>query len=292
MKLKISSLLILLLSVTAFSQTNTNVYLSQMNLSNDSITISSPNLISPYSGYNNQPSFIDNSQVVFAGNNKGQNDIAHYSIIEELNTWVNKPTTGGEYSPQIIPNSNNISAVRLDTKGLQRLYNYNTTTNESKVLIDGLQVAYYAFYNDSTIVSAVLGINILELVVSDLKKNTNDTIASNVGRSIHKIPHSKAMSYTVENEEKNHDVYMLDMNENLESFFICQLPVGIQDYVWLNDTVLLIGSGSRLYKYDMFGKQEWELFSDLSSKGFNNITRLAVSPDLKYIAFAAEPVEK
>ncbi|MBV1923869.1 MAG: steroid delta-isomerase, partial [Flavobacteriaceae bacterium] len=254
---------------------------------NDTISISTPNLISLHSGYNNQPSFLNNSQVLYAGNNKGQSDIAHYSIIEKLNTWVNTPTSGGEYSPQIIPNSGNISAVRLDTTGLQRLYEYDTKT--SKLLIDNLQVAYYAFYNDSTLVSSVLGFNTLDLVVSDLKKKTNDTLLINVGRSIHKIPSSKSMSYTAVNDEKNHDIYMLDMEENYESYFICQLPVGIQDYVWLNDSILIIGSGSKLYKYDMFGKQEWELLSNFSDQGFKNITRLAISPDSKRIAIVAEP---
>ncbi|MGK0235596.1 hypothetical protein ABXT64_10900 [Candidatus Marifrigoribacter sp. Uisw_064] len=289
MRLKIIPLLALFLYVGSYGQTNTNVYFSLINQSNDSIDISPPNLISPNPGYNNQPSFRDDLSIVYAGNNKGQSDIAHYSIIEKLNTWVHTPTSGGEYSPQAIPNSKNIAAVRLDTTGLQRLYEY--TTKESTLLIEDLQVAYYAFYNDSTIVSSVLGINVLDLVVSDLKKKTNDTLVSNVGRSIHKIPGSNAMSYTAVNEEKNHEIFMLEMNESLESFFICQLPVGIQDYVWLNDSVILIGSGSKLYKYDMFGTQEWVVISDFTENGVKSITRLAVSNDLKRIAMVAESVD-
>lgn len=291
MRLKICVFLSLFIIACSFGQTDTNVYLSDINPISDSNTISPPLLISPYGGYNNQPNFVDDFNILYAGNNNGQNDIAHYSIIEELNTWVNIATPGGEYSPQIIPNSYNISAVRLDTTGLQRLYEYNTTANKSSLLIDSLQVAYYAFYNDSTIVSSVLGFNSLDLVVSNLKRKTNDTLLINSGRSIHKIPFSTSMSYTAVNEEKNHDVYMLDMEENLESFFICQLPVGIQDYVWINDSVLLIGSGSSLYKYDMFGKQEWELVEDLSKYRIKNITRLAISPNQKRIAIVAEPID-
>jgi hypothetical protein len=134
-------------------------------------------------------------------------------------------------------------------------------------------------------------VNALDLVVSNLKNKTNDTLITNVGRSIHKIPLLNAMSYTVVNEEKNHEIYMLEMDEKLESFFICQLPTGIQDYVWLNDSVILIGSGSKLYKYDMYGKQEWEIYSDFNPKGIKNITRLALSQDLKRIAYSAEPIE-
>ncbi len=291
MKFIISILFVLFIYTSTFSQPNSNVYLSSINSEKDSLAITPLLLISPFSGYNNQPSFIDNFQVLFAGNNKGQNDIAHYSILEKLHTWINAPTPGGEYSPQSIPNSTNISAVRLDTTGLQRLYQYNSNTKKSTLLIEDLQVAYYAFYNDHTLISSVLGYNTLDLVVSDLKKKTNDTLLTNVGRSIHKIPLSTSMSYTAVNDEKNHDIYMLEMDENLESFFICQLPVGIQDYVWLSDSVLLIGSGSRLYKYDMFGKQEWELYADLTNYNINNITRLAISPDAKQIAIVAEPIK-
>tara|TARA_B110000503_G_C7155613_1_gene417192 strand:- start:3046 stop:3339 length:294 start_codon:yes stop_codon:yes gene_type:complete len=86
------------------------------------------------------------------------------------------------------------------------------------------------------------------------------------------------MSYTSVNEDKNQEIYVLDM-ETMESFFVCQLPVGIQDCTWLNDSQILIGSGSKLYIYDTFLNSDWKEVANLSEYNIKNITRLAVSPD-------------
>jgi hypothetical protein len=80
---------------------------------------------------------------------------------------------------------------------------------------------------------------------------------------------------------------MLQMSD-YESFFVCQLPVGVQDYTWLNDSQILIGSGNKLYVYDTFLNSEWKQVADLSEYNIKDITRLAVSPDGKKLALVAE----
>jgi len=136
----------------------------------------------------------------------------------------------------------------------------------------------------------VLGEEGLELVVANLKTKQVDKLAHNAGRSFHKIPGSKNMSYTYVNEEGNHDVYQLDM-ESFESYFVTQLPIGVRDHAWLNDTTLLIGSGARLYMYDLYGKGDWTEAADLSEYRIDNITRLAISPDKTKLVLVAESLE-
>ena len=77
--------------------------------------------------------------------------------------------------------------------------------------------------------------------------------------------------------------------ETRESFFVTQLPIGIQDHIWLDDSKLLCGSGERLYLYDLFGKGSWEEVADLSAYNIKDITRLALSPNGKRLAVVAEP---
>ena len=113
-----------------------------------------------------------------------------------------------------------------------------------------------------------------------------------VGRSIHKVPFKKSISYTAINEEKNHDLYLLDIDGNLESYFVCQLPIGVQDYIWLNETQILIGSKNKLYVYNTLDIQEWKEVASLEDYQIANITRLAVSPKGTKLAVVGEPLTK
>ena len=271
--------LLLFICINLIAQTNPEVYLCDIKSEYGGLIAYNFQNISNDEGYDSQPSFASNNTVLFAGNNNGQTDIALYKISEKTKTWVNKTTKGGEYSPIQIPGSKaKVSAVRLDPDGLQRLYVYDNISEENIELIEGLQVAYYDFYDAESIIAAVLSDGNLDLVYSNLKLKKTDTFMRNVGRSIHKVPDSKTMSYTSINEDKNQDLYLLDM-ETMESFFVCQLPIGILDYTWLNDSQILIGSGSKLYIYDTFLNSDWKEVANLSEYNIKDISRLAVSPD-------------
>lgn len=270
-----------------YSQQNTDVYVFDIQKAYEGLEVLNMRNISNDPGYDNQPSFINNDEILFAGNKNGQTDIAKYNLKTNEKTWVNATTPGGEFSPKQIPGSENMAAVRLDPNGLQRLYEYDSETQNSSELIENLQIAYFAFHDENIIVSTVLNFEEMDLVVSNLKEKTTDTILQNAGRSIHKVPDSKFMSYTAINEEGNHEVFLLEM-ETRESYFVCQLPIGIQDFTWLNDAQMLLGSGNKLYLYDTLGTSEWTEVAVLEH-GFSNITRLAVSPDGKRLAVVAEP---
>ena len=243
--------------------------------------------ISNNEGYDNQPSFISNETLVFAGNNDGQTDISEYNLTSKLQKWVNQKTDGGEFSPQKFPSNDDLAAVRLDKDGLQRLYRYNSEKGKSSEIIKDLQVAYFAFYNDQKILATVLDGDSMDLVLIDLPSKSADTLFYKAGRSLQKVPKIASMSYSLVNEEGNLDLYLLDMN-SYESFFVCELPIGIQDYVWINDTQILVGSGNKLYMYDTLGEPEWNRVASLEEYGIKNISRMAISPDGKKLAVVGE----
>ncbi|MDG2052544.1 MAG: hypothetical protein P8J69_02050 [Flavobacteriaceae bacterium] len=156
------------------------------------------------------------------------------------------------------------------------------------MLIENLQIAYYSFFDENRLFSSVLSGANLDLVYSDISKKSNDTLLVKVGRSIHKVPNTiNTMSYTSVNDEVNIDVYQLDIS-TLESFFVSQLPVGIQDQIWLDESTLLIGSFNKLFLLDLFGNSDWKLVADLSKYNIKNIIRLAVNPDGSKLAMVAE----
>ncbi|NND88149.1 MAG: hypothetical protein HKM28_02755 [Flavobacteriaceae bacterium] len=265
------------------SSQNNEVFLMDIEFSDEDFSVSNVKNISNNEGYDNQPSFVNNDRVLYAGTENGQTEIQVYYLEDGRKFRINKSTSGGEYSPTHFPQSNRIAAVRLDTTGLQRLYAYDYNApgyGESTLLLNDLEVAYFAFYDEKTILASILSDGNLDLVLVDLKTKKITPYLENTGRSIHKIPQRNAMSYTAINEEGNMDVYQLDMASK-ESYFICQLPVGIQDHTWLNESNLLLGSGDKLYRYDLYGSGDWKEVADLSMYEIDNISRLATSKDGK-----------
>lgn len=284
---KILFLFITLTTHFTFSQSNTEVYVFDIAPAYEGLELLNARNISNNEGYDNQPSFISNETLVFAGNNDGQTDISEYNLTSKLQRWVNQKTEGGEYSPQKFPSNDDVAAVRLDKDGLQRLYRYSSKTGTSSEIIKDLQVAYFAFYNDNKMLATVLDGDKMDLVLINLVSKTADTLFYNAGRSLQKVPKTNSISYSLVNEEGNLDLYLLDMN-SYESFFICELPIGIQDCVWFNDTQILVGSGNKLYLYDTLGEAEWTRVASLEEYGIKNITRMAISPNEKKLALVAE----
>lgn len=283
------SLIILLLICNGFifAQNNTEVYVFDISFAYEGLELLNARNVSNNEGYDNQPSFISNEALIFAGNNNGQTDISEYNFTFNLQKWINSKTDGSEYSPQKFPSNNDLAAVRLDKNGKQRLYKYDSETGNSSELIKNLQVAYFAFYNDEKILATVLSGEEMDLVLIDLKTKSTDTLFENAGRSLQKIPKTNSMAYTLVNEEENLDLYVLEMGSH-ESFFICEMPFGTQDFVWLNDTQILTGMGSKLYMYDTLGLPEWNKVASLDEYGINNITRMSISPNGKKLALVAE----
>jgi hypothetical protein len=284
---KLLFLSIIFTTYLTFAQTNTEVYVFDIRPAYEGLELLNIQNISNNKGYNNQPSFIANETLVFAGNNEGQADIVEYSLNTKSKKWFNQKTDGGEYSPQTFPTINDVAAVRLDKNGFQRLYRYDSQTGKSTELIKDLQIAYFAFYNDEKILATVLDSDKMNLVLIDLQSKKTDTLFYNAGRSLQKVPKTNSMSYSLINEEGNLDLYLLDMN-SYENFFVTQLPIGIQDYVWINDTQILVGSGNKLYMYDTLGESEWTRVASLEDYGLKNITRMAISPNGKKLAIVTE----
>ncbi|HNP66666.1 MAG TPA: hypothetical protein PKH16_02075 [Aequorivita sp.] len=284
---KLLFLLTLTTTFFCFAQDNTDVYVVAIAPAYEGLQLLNLQKVSNNDGYNNQPSFPSNETILFAGNNEGQSDIAEYNLNSKTKKWFNKKTEGGEYSPQKFPTSNDVAAVRLDNDGLQRLYKYDSQTGKSTELIKDLQIAYFAFYNYEKILATVLDSDKMNLVLIDLQSKKTDTLFYNAGRSLQKVPKTNSMSYSLVNEEGNLDLYLLDMN-SYENFFVTQLPIGIQDYVWINDTQILVGSGNKLYMYDTLGESEWTRVASLEDYGLKNITRMAISPNGKKLAIVTE----
>lgn len=278
---------IFLLAATAlFAQTNTEVYLLDVKTVDRKTELLNPRNISNNEGYDNQPSFYDGETILFSSTRNDQTDIARYDIKSDSISWITDTPQGSEYSPLKIPGKNAISAIRLDTTGLQRLYEYSIWDGSSTELLKDLKVAYHVWHDKDRVVLSVLGETGMDLVVSDLTDGSHRTIQHNVGRSLHKIPNSELVSF-ISKESDPWEIRSLDpVTGKVQK--ITDMYEKTDDMCWLADGTIIAADDQILVEIDPRNQKEWERFLRLERKEISNISRIAVSPNGKYMALVFE----
>ncbi|MGV6831591.1 MAG: nuclear transport factor 2 family protein [bacterium] len=278
-------LIALFYSFIAHSQPNTDIFIFNLKIENSSLSFVDGKNISNNDGYDNQPSFINDNQYLFASTRNGQTDIALFNEKYETKSWLNF-TEGGEYTPLKIPNQRMVSAVRLDPDGKQRLYQYNMSNGESSELIKDLVVAYYTWYNENIIVSAVIEDEGLNLYTTNLSEGWNRKYDTNVGRSFHKIPNSNLVSY-ISKTEDNWTINSLNPLTG-EVNVITKTLEGVEDMCWLNNGSILMGKDAKIYMLNPSKESDWKEIASLEAYGIKSITRIASNAISSKLLLAAE----
>ncbi|MBV7268603.1 nuclear transport factor 2 family protein [Winogradskyella luteola] len=273
-----------------FGQSNTEVFLFDLEVTDNKIEVDNGKNISNNEGYDNQPAFLNDDKILFASTRNGQTDIAQYHVNYNSKIFINS-TEGGEYTPLKIPNKNAVSAVRLDKDGKQRLYAYDLSNGESTELINDLVVAYYTWYDENTTVSAVIEDEQLNLFVTNISENKSRKYATNVGRSFHKIPNSKLVSFIYKESDKQWQIRSLDPLTG-KNKLIANSMEGVEDICWLNGRTLLSGKNGTLYKLTLKRDNNWKKVADLSSYGIANITRLSTNPQGTKLLIAGDLISE
>lgn len=262
-------------------QPNTEVYLLDIKEGNKLVNLRN---ISNNEGYDNQPSFYDDNTILFASTRNKQTDIRKYDIKTGTTSWITNSDIGSEYSPLKIPNQEAISAIRLDTNGLQRLYRIDIKNGNSTELLKDLKVGYHVWYSEDILVATVLVDDRMDLVVANLKENTNDTIQQNVGRSLHKIPNSDLISFI---SKEKWGVKSLDPITGVSKEII-PLSKDTKDICWLNDGTILMPVGKSILKGNLETDKNWHVLHTFEEKEINEISRMSVSANGKYLAIVSE----
>lgn len=282
----ILSILLCFFTLISFCQSNTDVFLFNLVSNNNSIKVANGTNISNNEGYDNQPSFLNNDRILYSSTRNGQTDIAQYFSSYKSKVWINL-TEGSEYSPLKIPNKNEVSAVRLDKDGKQRLYRYNLSNGQSSELIQDLVVAYYTWFDEETIVSAVIEDQQLNLFATNISAGISKKYATNVGRSFHKIPNSNLISFISKENENQWQIKSINPDTGVTKL-IANTMEGVEDICWLNNKTILSGRGTKLYKLTLNKDNNWVEISDFSSLGITSITRITVNSSMDKLAIAAD----
>jgi len=248
--------------------------------------------ISASPGYDNQPSFMrDSRSILFASNRDGrQTDIYRYWIADRKLTQLTA-TPEPEYSPTLIPAGNGFTVIQVDADNAQRLKMFDLAGKTATLVShpDEKGVGYHAWIDSDTLMMFIVG-QPSTLVRYRPGDGSIEIVAGGIGRSLAAIPNSKAVSFTTRDERgawwfRRYDVATREITT------IAQAPEGVtaDPYcAWTRDGRMFSASGTKILARRA-GDSSWSLVGDLAAAPIANISRLAVSPDGRWLAFVADP---
>lgn len=241
-------------------------------------------------GYDNQPMFSPDGDKVYFTSIGGddQADIYAYSI-KNGDTKRITETLESEYSPTFMPDGKHLSVVRVekDKDNTQRLWKFPLNGGPPSLVLENIKpVGYHCWIDGNSVALFILG-EPNTLQIADISTGKAEKIADNIGRSMHKIPGTSKISFTV----KQNDRWILQefdpQTHKIET--IVEGADSSEDYVWTRDGKILMASGTILFQWDpSHPVNNWTQVADLSNTGFGKITRLALHPQGSLLALVAQ----
>jgi hypothetical protein len=263
---------------------STDVYVAEMAAGLESLVDARPQPIATEKGYENQPFFTpDGRAILFTANRDGkQMDIYEHTRGGATRQIIATPE--GEYSPTITPDGG-ISVIRVEADGTQRLWRFERDGSRPHVLLANVKpVGYHAWIDGGRLALFVLG-SPATLRLARPGEGAGEIVASDIGRSIHRVPNSRAISFVQREREGKFVVKQLDP----DSMQITNLTEAIagssdRDTAWMPDGTLLMSAGTQVFAWKQ-GSEGWRAVYDVKPYGLGNVTRLAVAPDGRALAF-------
>lgn len=281
---------ILAAPAAAGAQGETDVFVATLDTRAGAVHVGVPRNVTNRVGYDNQPSFTRDGGAIFYTSTRedAQADIYRYVLATGRETRVTRTAPESEYSATEVPGGGAISVIRVERDSAQRLWRIPLHGGEESVILPALKpVGYHAWADATHIAMFVLG-DPPVLVLGDLTTGRSDTVMANIGRSLHRIPGGRHISFVSKAYENAFWVMELDVDSR-EMRPLARLPQGVEDYAWLPDGRLIAGSGSKLLVCDLSTRATWAEVADLKDAGISGITRLAVSPRGDRLAIVGVP---
>jgi Tol biopolymer transport system component len=255
----------------------------------DEITLGDPRKITDFVGYNNQPYFMpDGKSILYTSIRDKQADIYRYDIQTGATTRVTN-TPESEYSPTLMPDRKNISVVRVESDGTQRLWKFPLDGGAPSLIVEEIKpVGYHLWIDDHTLALFILGgagkPNFLELY--DLSTRKSEFITENPGRVLRRIPNQEKFSFVQKITADHWEIKAFDLRTRTSASLIRTLP-GVEDYAWLPAGLLLMGKESKLFTVRPLEGKSWNQLEDFTVPGLQGISRIAVSSKGDRLAIVA-----
>lgn len=259
------------------AQSGSEILLFDLKVRKNKVVISNPKNITNHKGYDNQPSFHTDRPIIYYSsfNDEGRADIKSYNYKFDESAFITQ-TNEREYSPTLTPDQSSLSCIIQRDNGAQDLGKYPVDGGEPSVIIDNMIVGYHAWADNSHLALFILGEpQTLHYIRLPTKEDT--IVAQNIGRSLHKIPGERAVSFIQKNANQDWEIKKLN-SETMKISTITKTLPGREDIAWTSDRKIISSDGTKIYFFDPSKENKWMEVSILTgSELLKGVTRLAVN---------------
>ena len=274
----------------------TDIYLVPMPGGLASLKGAKPTPVSVAAGYDNQPMFSpDGARLLFSANHDGkQTDIYAFDRASGRVSQLTQ-TPENENSPTFLPagigDADGFSVVQSEMDRTQRLWRFNAQGRSPQLILTDIKpVGYHAWVDADRLALFVLGQpNSLQL--ASVKTGKGEVVASGIGRSLHRIPGTRLVSFV--HREPSGEFWIKQVD--IDSRKIDPLTKVVEgnterDMTWTADgKAILMSGGTKIYSWTR-GSTGWTEVFDVAPHNLGVVSRLAVSPKGDAIAIVvAEP---
>ncbi len=230
-------------------------------------------------GYDNQPSFSEDSKRIYyvSVREDKQADIYFYDIGARKNVPFTK-TRVSEYSPTLVDEGRFIASVVVEADSSQRIHFINTASGLDDKKFDMDSVGYFTFLNSDTVIYYKLtNPHSLRYYIKSTKEDK--WLADSPVRTFRAINRHTLIYGT---KDSTHVIFYTYNFLLRKAAKYTEYPSVNEDVVWHPSLGLLKSEDNRLMRYDI-SKQSWILLYDLSSFGIKKISRFVFDPKNKYL---------
>jgi hypothetical protein len=213
-----------------------------MTIARGTPSIGTPFNFTDRAGYDNQPTFTHDGTGIFftSVRDDAQADIYRWDVATRRTVRMTTSAPESEYSATPIDDGRAISVVRVERDSVQRLWRFPVTGGEPTLILERVRpVGYHAWADAHTLALFVLG-NPNSLQLADTRTGKADTIATGIGRSLHRIPGGRTISFVRKTSPTEWWIERLDPSSRATTRLV-QLPEGVEDYTWLPSGSVVCG---------------------------------------------------
>jgi len=275
----LATLLFLLVSFIhhAYSQLNqSNIYSFDYIVNGNHVSISNPLQLSAFNenGYNNQAYFLNSDEIIFSSNYKNQEETDLWILdlkSYHLKRFTNTPDRN-EFSPQLTPNSENISCViqTPDEEQFLWIYPLNKENFGTPVIKNLKNVAYYKWINRNVIAIFTLD-EINKLILYNISTKDSEVITENPGRCIQSDKEGNL--FFVQKVGNTNFLKKYNIISKTAQTLI-SMPGETEDFIFLNENLILCTSQNNLLSYSINEDVTWVVVRDLSQYSIDKPSRL------------------
>lgn len=281
------------MAVAQSAPPSTDICLASVRVQRGKLTVGTPVNITTRPGYDNQPSFTPDSHALLytSVREDHQADIYRYDLRTKGTTRLTS-TAESEYSATAYGDGSRFSVIRVEADSTQRLWSFRLDGSDPELVFAGIKpVGYHAWVDSTTLALFVLG-RPNALVLADLRTGRTDTVARDIGRSLVPLPRGSGFSFLQHGRDSSWILTAVDVRSSGSvPMPLVRMPPGADYITWLEPAVAITGTGSKLLIWRGAARPaQWTELADLSRSGLTHISRLALSPDQRWLAIVAEAV--